>query len=128
VLHCVTAVAGNSWQSITVNVTANAVGPCNTTIQRQLADSILKQLTANTAPQYASYITLVNATCTSSAQRQFVTATAAPTDVVSTFSYVAATVGLPDSVSGLQTALTEDLGPTFTLGEHCLSYNYLVAS
>jgi hypothetical protein len=106
-------VSDKSCQSITISITANTTGPCNTTAQQQLTNIVLQELTTRTAPQHASNIEINNATCTTRTERRRAT----PKVVMSTYGFVAVTVGLLESLSDLQAVLQLILGPSYTLGK-----------
>lgn len=105
--------SNNSLPGITITITANTTGACNTTSQQQLAAVILCEVAARTAPQFAASIKLDNGTCTVESKRRG----AAPKAVASIYSFVASTVGAVESLSDLQAALQLAVGSAYTLGE-----------
>ncbi|WIA44208.1 hypothetical protein OEZ86_010524 [Tetradesmus obliquus] len=104
--------SNSSWQSIAITVTVNSSAPCNATAQQQMADTILLELAARTAPPLVQNTTLGNGTCVTRSDRR----KAMPKAVASTYSFAALSVGLLDSLADLQGSLQGALGPGYTLG------------
>ncbi|WIA23714.1 hypothetical protein OEZ85_000401 [Tetradesmus obliquus] len=104
--------SNSSWQSIAITVTVNSSAPCNATAQQQMADTILLELAARTAPPLVQNTTLGNGTCVTRSDRR----KAMPKAVASTYSFAAVSVGLLDSLADLQGSLQGALGPGYTLG------------
>jgi hypothetical protein len=111
-LHaCYNFLASANAQNITIMVTAYAPGNCDTTKQQQLTAAVLQEVSARTAKEHAADIAVNEAVCSTSDSRRRQVKTS---NLLSTYTVLASTVGLLDDFSTLQASLQQALGSVFS--------------